>query len=85
MKYKLESPFLSAIPDEHSEKLSRPHVLIVGLGESGFAMAKWCLLQGAQVRLVDTRQQEHLNAKQHDWLSELKKLGLKEVVFEVTN
>jgi UDP-N-acetylmuramoylalanine--D-glutamate ligase len=85
MKYKLESPFLNSISDENSEKLSQPHVLIVGLGESGFAMAKWCLLQGVQVRLVDTRQQEHLNTQQHDWLSELKKLGLKEVVFEATN
>lgn len=85
MKYKLESPFLSSISDENSEKLSQPHVLVVGLGESGFAIAKWCLLQGAKVRLVDTRQQEYLNAKQNDWLNELKKLGLKDVVFDVTN
>lgn len=82
MKYKLQSPFLSSSAAEDSEKLSQPHVLIVGLGESGFAMAKWCLLQGVQVRLADTRQQEHLSTKQNDWLVELKKLGLKEVVFE---
>lgn len=36
-------------------KLQGTHVLILGLGESGLAMARWCLRQGARVRVADTR------------------------------
>jgi UDP-N-acetylmuramoylalanine--D-glutamate ligase len=32
-------------------------VLILGLGESGLACARWCAMQGATVRVVDTREQ----------------------------
>jgi UDP-N-acetylmuramoylalanine--D-glutamate ligase len=32
-------------------------VLILGLGSSGLAMARWCVRQGAQVQVVDTREQ----------------------------
>jgi len=31
------------------------HVLILGLGASGLAMARWCARQGAQVTVADTR------------------------------
>ena len=31
-------------------------MLILGLGETGFAAARWCLAQGAGVRLADTRE-----------------------------
>ncbi|MGE5489953.1 MAG: NAD(P)-dependent oxidoreductase, partial [Actinomycetota bacterium] len=31
------------------------HVLVVGLGESGLAMAKWLHRQGARVRVADSR------------------------------
>lgn len=30
-------------------------VLVVGLGESGLAMARWCVTRGAEVRVVDSR------------------------------
>ena len=30
-------------------------VLIVGLGETGVAAARWCVRQGARVRVADTR------------------------------
>ena len=33
------------------------HVLILGLGASGLAMARWCVRQGARVTVVDTREQ----------------------------
>jgi UDP-N-acetylmuramoylalanine--D-glutamate ligase len=36
-------------------ELSGKHVLVLGLGESGLACARWCLRQGAQVRVLDTR------------------------------
>ena len=31
------------------------HVLVLGLGESGLAMARWCLREGSRVRVADTR------------------------------
>lgn len=38
-------------------QLSGKHVLVLGLGESGLAMARWCLRAGAHVRVADTRSQ----------------------------
>jgi UDP-N-acetylmuramoylalanine--D-glutamate ligase len=35
--------------------LAGKHILILGLGESGFAAACWCVRRGAQVRVVDSR------------------------------
>ncbi|MBR0566672.1 UDP-N-acetylmuramoyl-L-alanine--D-glutamate ligase [Azoarcus sp. L1K30] len=32
------------------------HVLVVGLGESGLAMARWCGRQGARLRVADSRE-----------------------------
>ncbi|MDR3379137.1 UDP-N-acetylmuramoyl-L-alanine--D-glutamate ligase [Cupriavidus basilensis] len=37
-------------------ELQKPHVLVLGLGESGLAMARWCGLYGAPVRVADTRE-----------------------------
>ena len=31
------------------------HILILGLGDSGLAMVRWCVLQGAKVTVVDNR------------------------------
>lgn len=36
-------------------KLIGTHVLVLGLGESGLAMARWCARMGARVRVADTR------------------------------
>ncbi|GAB2181400.1 UDP-N-acetylmuramoyl-L-alanine--D-glutamate ligase [Denitratisoma sp. agr-D3] len=36
-------------------QLKGKHVLVLGLGESGLAMARWCARQGAHVRVADTR------------------------------
>lgn len=36
-------------------KLTGTHVLVLGLGESGLAMARWCARMGARVRVADTR------------------------------
>lgn len=35
--------------------LAGKHVLILGLGESGLAMARWCARQGATLRVADSR------------------------------
>ncbi len=37
-------------------QLQAQHVLILGLGASGLAMARWCALAGADVTVADTRQ-----------------------------
>jgi len=55
--------------------------LIMGLGESGVAMAKWCLRNGATVRLIDTRDQSQFSEPQSAWLDELKIAGLKDIQF----
>ena len=59
--------------------------LIMGLGESGVAMAKWCLRNGAFVRLVDTREQATLSERQNAWLNELRTAGLKDIQFGPLN
>ena len=64
------------------EGYQAPHrFLILGLGESGVAMAKWCLRNGAQVRLADTREQTTFTERQHAWLEELKTAGLQDICF----
>jgi len=37
------------------QQLHNQSVLILGLGDSGLAMARWCMRNGAQVQVVDTR------------------------------
>ena len=37
--------------------LTGKHVLVLGLGESGLAMARWCALRGARLRVADSRPQ----------------------------
>ena len=59
-----------------------PHrFLILGLGESGVAMARWCLRNGAAVRLIDTRNESQFSDRQNAWLDELKISGLKDIHF----
>jgi UDP-N-acetylmuramoylalanine--D-glutamate ligase len=59
-----------------------PHrFLVLGLGESGLAMAKWCLRNGAQVRMADTRDESTLSARQLAWIDELRTAGLKDIQF----
>jgi len=53
--------------------------LIMGLGESGVAMAKWCLQNGATVRFADTREPSKFTERQNAWLNELKIAGLQDI------
>jgi UDP-N-acetylmuramoylalanine--D-glutamate ligase len=41
------------------EQLKDLSVLILGLGSSGLAMARWCARHSAKVQVVDTREQPH--------------------------
>ncbi len=75
MNQQLLHPFSSGHGDDFAE-LPSPQILIIGLGESGYAMAKWCLSQGAQVHLADTRARAAHNPQQLHWLNELQSLGL---------
>ena len=38
---------------EHT--LHGQHIMVLGLGASGLAMARWCAGQGAQVTVLDNR------------------------------
>ena len=77
----LENTFANAafMSDEGYQAPSR--FLILGLGESGVAMAKWCLRNGAEVRLADTRDQTSFTVRQNAWLEELRIAGLKDLCF----
>jgi UDP-N-acetylmuramoylalanine--D-glutamate ligase len=45
------------------QQLHNQSVLILGLGDSGLAMARWCVRNGAQVQVLDTRSEPpHLAA-----------------------
>lgn len=49
-------------------QLQGQHVLILGLGASGLAMARWCALAGADVTVADTRDTPpQLAALQAEW------------------
>ena len=77
----LENTFANSafMSDEGYQAPSR--FLILGLGESGVAMAEWCLRNGAEVRLADTREQSSLSERQNAWLQELHIAGLKDACF----
>ena len=48
--------------------LQDQHVLILGLGASGLAMARWCARAGAQLTVADTRiEPPGLSALQQEW------------------
>ena len=51
-------------------------ILVLGLGESGVAMAKWCLSQGAVVSVHDTREQNALGDGAKANAEYLKNLGV---------
>jgi UDP-N-acetylmuramoylalanine--D-glutamate ligase len=40
---------------EHTSSLQDQAVLVLGLGQSGLAMARWCSHLGARVWVMDTR------------------------------
>ncbi|WP_297727505.1 UDP-N-acetylmuramoyl-L-alanine--D-glutamate ligase [Limnohabitans sp. Rim8] len=49
------------------QQLQGQHILILGLGISGMAMARWCARYGAQVVVADTREEPpHLQALQNE-------------------
>lgn len=49
-------PLPAAWPQGQAQPLQGQRVLILGLGASGMAMARWCVRAGAAVTVADTRQ-----------------------------
>jgi UDP-N-acetylmuramoylalanine--D-glutamate ligase len=49
-------PVAAGWPGEQAQHLQGQRVLILGLGASGLAMARWCARCGAEVIVADTRQ-----------------------------
>ena len=56
-------------------------VLVLGLGESGSAMARWCKYQGAQVIVADTRKQDQLSDSAKQNLTQISDLGIDAIHF----
>ncbi|WP_114661622.1 UDP-N-acetylmuramoyl-L-alanine--D-glutamate ligase [Polynucleobacter necessarius] len=81
----LENTFANPVSVSDAGYQAPSRFLILGLGESGVAMAKWCLRNGATVRLVDTRERGAFSDKQLAWLAELEFAGLKDAHFGLLN
>ena len=58
-----------------------PHILVMGLGESGVAMARWSITQGARVSIHDTRSVEQLSQVARDSLAVMEKIGIEQITF----
>jgi UDP-N-acetylmuramoylalanine--D-glutamate ligase len=61
---------------EHPQTM---RVLVLGLGESGAAMVRWCVAQGAQVSVADTRSLDQLSDGAKKYHQTVKDLGVKEI------
>jgi len=61
------------------ERPQAMRVLVLGLGESGAAMVRWCVAQGAQVSVADTRSIEQLSEGAKKYHQAVKDLGVKEI------
>ena len=77
----IQNPFANPKVTVDSVTKTPSHFLILGLGESGVAMAKWCLRNGAKVCLADTRNPEKFSEQQKAWLAELEQAGLQDVQY----
>ena len=81
----LENTFANPIAVANAGYVAPHRFLILGLGESGVAMAKWCLRNGAVVRFVDTRDRSTFSDRQLAWLAQLEFAGLKDTQFGPLN
>jgi UDP-N-acetylmuramoylalanine--D-glutamate ligase len=53
----LHDPMHEDMQDRLHDRMRGQSVLVLGLGRSGLAMARWCYAQGAQVAVWDSREQ----------------------------
>ena len=61
------------------ERPQAMRVLVLGLGESGAAMVRWCVAQGAKVSVADTRSVEQLSDGAKKYHQAVKDLGIKDI------
>jgi UDP-N-acetylmuramoylalanine--D-glutamate ligase len=54
-------------------------VLVLGLGESGSAMVRWCQAQGANVQVADTRQESQLSDVAKKYEQVVRASGVKDI------
>lgn len=61
-------------------------VLVLGLGESGAAMVRWCKVQGANVQVADTRQESQLSDVAKKYEQVVRASGIEDIHFgELSN
>ncbi len=72
MAIQLQHPF----GNQYAQKVS---VLVLGLGESGAAMARWCVSQGAHVVVADTRADNQLSDTAQQYKQQIQSLGVKNI------
>ncbi len=56
-------------------------ILVLGLGESGLAMARWCHAQGAIVKIHDTRTEHSLSDTAKQNIASLNAIGINQIQF----
>lgn len=69
------------IQDPFGADLVQPKVLVLGLGESGLAMAKWAFSQGANVYIHDTRSEESLSEATKNNIQQLNAIGMTSITY----
>ncbi|WP_370624424.1 UDP-N-acetylmuramoyl-L-alanine--D-glutamate ligase [Polynucleobacter sp. AM-26B4] len=63
------------------ERPQAMRVLVLGLGESGAAMVRWCVAQGAKVSVADTRSVEQLSDGAKKYHQAVKDMAIKDIHF----
>jgi len=71
---KLQHPF----GNQYTNKI---RVLVLGMGESGIAIARWCVTQGAKVTIADTRQKNQLSEIAFQFEKTARNLGVTDIHF----
>ena len=61
---------------ERTQSLS---ILVLGLGESGAAMVRWCINQGAKVSVADTRSENQLSENAKKYQQQVKDAGVNNI------
>lgn len=62
-----------------SERAKNISVMVLGLGESGAAMVRWCKTQGADVRVADTRAANALSDSAKKYEKAVRDLGVTDI------
>ena len=75
---KLQHPF-------GNQYTNQIRVLVLGMGESGTAIARWCLSQGAKVIIADTRQKTQLSEIALHFEKAARDLGVTDIHFGQLN